>query len=628
MSYFPYEHYREGQAELIEFIRSSLLNRHDLIIEAMSGFGKTVSVLSASLDIAEKLNLSVLYLCRTKREIDRVIEEAKKIQARRYFTFSFIISKSDLCFLYSNQKIDPYSISALCRYAVLNNFCSYWNNCNFLEPDSITKLFAEINNLSSYISQARNFHVCPYEITKRSLFSSKLIILTYNNLFQDVFSASSESLIQDPSRTIIILDEAHNLYDIISELHSFEIAEKDIENSISEAFRLGLIDLAKKMEQLLPFYNKICFLVDKISAHDRRLIKDEFRNFSLNEISILQNLLSKYIRMTTVSPFSKTPYVIKNFIKIYTFINYLLSYLKYENIMMLVENKNGFTALNFVNVDPSDQINTSLKKFWSYIMMSATVGSPKTYYSMLKLDASKTKFYYVEPQNFMQNSLVIVDKGITTKYKRRNQSMFNKIAKRIYTLSNSIPFNIGVFFPSYAVLSSTMEALSYYNFKRPFFKEAPKMSFSEASELCDRYKNNKTNGAVLFGVQGGRFSEGENFQNGEMRVVIVVGLSLPPPTKRLFLKMGYIKRAYSQNAFLIAMLDPAIKKAVQAAGRITRNTLPSIVFLLDSRFSSNLVLDMLPRWMKKNLVSTDLDESPLERILYNSFPIFMSNCTS
>lgn len=621
-TYFPYEKYREGQLELMEHVESSIKSRQNLVIEAMSGFGKTVTVLSAALNIAERLNLSILYLCRTKREIDRVIEESKKIQSKRHFNFSFIISKHDFCLLYSNQKLDAFSINTLCKYSILNNLCSYWTNCSFLEQSVISSLFSNINNLTSYLSQSKILRVCPYEIAKRRFFSSKLVILTYNCVFNDPIFNQTELFVSEPSKTIIILDEAHNLFSTISDQYSFKINEIDIENSIGEAYQLGFIDLGRLLERLSALYNKICFLIDKVSAHDRSLIKNEIKNFPFEGISILHNLLSKYIKGTVTTSLSYTPYVIKNFAKIYTFLNYLLSYLSYKNIFMLVETKKNFPTLFFINVDPTNQIDSFLKRFWSYIMMSATVGSPKVHFSLLNMDPLKTKFYYVEPNFLSQNISVIIDKGITTKYKQRSQQLFRKIAERIYNVSKCVPYNIGIFFSSYAVLLPTLEVFSSFKVNRPIFKESPDLSLKDANELCEKFKESKEKGGILFGVQGGRFSEGENFLNDEMRAVVIVGLSLPPPTKRLFITMSYIKKNYPQNAFLVAMLDPAVKKAVQAAGRITRSNLPSIVLMLDSRFGSSLVLEMLPKWMKRRLILTNLDGCLLERAFTQLSPHF------
>lgn len=258
--------------------------------------------------------------------------------------------------------------------------------------------------------------------------------------------------------------------------------------------------------------------------------------------------------------------------------------------------------------------------------MSATIGSPKIYSTILKLDPIKTKYYSIDFQNLIKKIQVIIDTGLTTKYKERTVDLFKKIAGRIYNICTILPVNVGVFFSSYKVLKETEKVFfTEYDFKRPFFKESPNMTLREADKICSSFKSYKSEGALLFAVQGGRFSEGENFQEGEMRSVIVVGLSLPPPTKQLFLKMSYIKRTLSQNAFLISMLEPAIKKAVQSIGRVTRNTSSSIVFLLDSRFASKSVFGLLPEWIQKNAVCTNLNDNNLEKLLNNLSPLSLQD---
>lgn len=618
MSYFPYQYYREGQLESIEFIKSCIENKQNLIFEATSGYGKTVSALSASLEVAEKLNLSILYLCRTKREIEHVIYETKKIQKRKYFPFSYLFSKNELCLFYQAQNFDNLSLNILCKYANALNLCYYKSNCYFLDQQILSKIIFNTENLESLLLQAKIYHVCPYELLRRLSLSSRLCIMTYNNFLQDLLFSDFTLSSQGYSKTIIILDESHNLLDILSEIYTFKIKEKDIEQSISEAQRLGLHKLVGWISSLYPLFNRICFIIDKISAHDKSLIKNELKSFNLDQINALQNMLSSCLSTAFITSYKSLPYVAKNLIKIHTFLNYLLFYLNRQNILLYVDTNCKEKILTFINVDPTIEFSFLLNNFWSFIMMSATIGSPKIYSTILKLDPIKTKYYSISSQNLIKKIQVIIDTGLTTKYKERTVDLFKKIAGRIYSICAILPVNIGVFFSSYKVLKETEKMLfTLYDVKRPFFKESTNMTLNEADKICSGFKSYKSEGALLFAVQGGRFSEGENFQEGEIRSVIVVGLSLPPPTKQLFLKMSYIKKTFSQNAFLISMLEPAIKKAVQSIGRVTRNTSSSIVFLLDSRFASKSIFGLLPDWIQKNALCTNLDDNKVEKLLNN-----------
>lgn len=74
-SYFPYEEYRPGQEYLINEVYSAVKERAHLTVEAASGFGKTVSVLAGVLPVAMREDLKVVWLAKTHREHERVVDE-------------------------------------------------------------------------------------------------------------------------------------------------------------------------------------------------------------------------------------------------------------------------------------------------------------------------------------------------------------------------------------------------------------------------------------------------------------------------------------------------------------------------------------------------------------------------
>ena len=78
-SFFPYDKYRTNQEEFIQFVQASLIHRKNPIVEAATGFGKTISVLSAVLPVAEKFGKKIVYCCRTHKQMDRVMEELMEI---------------------------------------------------------------------------------------------------------------------------------------------------------------------------------------------------------------------------------------------------------------------------------------------------------------------------------------------------------------------------------------------------------------------------------------------------------------------------------------------------------------------------------------------------------------------
>ena len=60
-----------------------------------------------------------------------------------------------------------------------------------------------------------------------------------------------------------------------------------------------------------------------------------------------------------------------------------------------------------------------------------------------------------------------------------------------------------------------------------------RVSFNqESDEMMSTFKSNHE--CILLAVQGGRFSEGEDFPGDDMAMSIVVGLPLPPPSPTMY----------------------------------------------------------------------------------------------
>ena len=77
--YFPYDSVRPHQDEFISTVYNAVANRRSVLIEGSNGLGKTISALSAVLPVAIEKKLKILYVARTHRQHDRVIEELRAV---------------------------------------------------------------------------------------------------------------------------------------------------------------------------------------------------------------------------------------------------------------------------------------------------------------------------------------------------------------------------------------------------------------------------------------------------------------------------------------------------------------------------------------------------------------------
>ena len=77
----------------------------------------------------------------------------------------------------------------------------------------------------------RETKVCPYYGARHSLHSAELVALPYNILFQ---KETRESFSINLKNQIVIIDEAHNLIDTIAQIHSVEINDLHVTQSLAQ----------------------------------------------------------------------------------------------------------------------------------------------------------------------------------------------------------------------------------------------------------------------------------------------------------------------------------------------------------------------------------------------------------
>lgn len=83
----------------------------------------------------------------------------------------------------------------------------------------------EVNKLG------RETKICPYYGSRHSIKSAEIIALPYNILFQ---KDSRKSFSINLRNQVIIIDEAHNLIDTISSIHSVEITDAHVSQALAQ----------------------------------------------------------------------------------------------------------------------------------------------------------------------------------------------------------------------------------------------------------------------------------------------------------------------------------------------------------------------------------------------------------
>ena len=248
-------------------------------------------------------------------------------------------------------------------------------------------------------------------------------------------------------------------------------------------------------------------------------------------------------------------------------------------------------------VSPAVNLQECLDKGRSTIFFSATL-LPIQYYK--KLLSTKEDNYAVYAQTVFgeQQRFLAVGADVSSKYTRRTEGEFQKIASYIHQAAQGKQGNYIVFFPSYKMMGQVWEsflAIGGVLGEMDCICQESGMGEREREAFLDAFSVKREKTLVAFCVMGGIFAEGIDLKGKSLIGVLIVGTGLPQiSNEREILKDFYQQR--EGLGFEYAFRYPGMNKVLQAAGRVIRTSEDrGIILLLDERFLEEGYQRMFPR---------------------------------
>jgi Rad3-related DNA helicases len=243
---FPYRGFRPFQKEVHDAVYRGLLEEKPVLINAPTGLGKTAAVLTAALRYLLDTETSVHYVVRTRAELEPPVRELSKILNRGVdLDYVVIKSRQDMCCYSSLKKLDYLEFLAECSLLKRMGRCAYY------PPREVQ---APLRSVSTYVKFLCASQSCPYEYARQKMSGAKLVISTYYYVFGREHA--------DLKGRVVIIDEAHSLFDAVTQLHSIVLSEGDLRTAYKEAKKYGFLDEAAKIYRLLTFIKRSAGAVD------------------------------------------------------------------------------------------------------------------------------------------------------------------------------------------------------------------------------------------------------------------------------------------------------------------------------------------------------------------------------
>ncbi|MDP6155604.1 MAG: helicase C-terminal domain-containing protein [Candidatus Thermoplasmatota archaeon] len=607
---FPFGNIRGGQIDFLNDCKKAFNQGMHLVAYAPTGIGKTVASLVPALEEAIKQKKTILFLTSKQSQHKMAVDTLRSIYHRSPYLLELlkktpprdalrenahsgavnlivvdIISKQDMC---------PRSFARE-YHAVFNEFCKMEKKikkCPYIKGKK-TNVYRNIEEEILHVDELKEMAVshmmCPHMAALAVAKYAHVVICDYNYLFSDIADVMLEKMDLELDDIIAIVDEAHNLPDRIRSHLSGDITLNRMRDAMSELQEVDpqLHHFVKQMKDV--FAN----IFSTIGEGREKIVP---KKKLLNDVeAILQGTLDgpmdvKKFYDRLIVEGEKRLEAGKGTSTILHLGEFLQTWSKDQPGTVRFGSTKGKTSLCYRLLDPSTISGPVFSGLHSAVLMSGTLFPPRMYGDVLGLGFERTVLReYRSPFPRENRPIYIVDE-VTTLYRKRGPDMYRKMADTITEASGTFPGNLAVFFPSYALLQEIEIELSDKWLPKQLVIEERSMKKAEKERLFQKLERLRyMGGGILLGVQGGSLSEGTDYPDGLLKMVIVVGIPLAPPSLEVELLISYYKKLFGQSkGYKYSYLFPALSRVLQAAGRCIRSEEDrGVVILMDRRFGQS-----------------------------------------
>ena len=601
---FPFP-YREGQKELVTYVYQTIYHKRKLFLEAPTGVGKTIStVFPAVKSMGEGLIEKIFYL--TAKTITRTVaQECFGLLQQNGLQMKTIVltAKDKICFMKQEEtaKEEAECNPEACPYAD-----GHYDRINDAMYDLLThEAHFTREKVQAY---AAKHQVCPFELSLDMSLFADAVICDYNYVFDPrVYLKRFFADGLGKRDYVFLIDETHNLLDRGREMYSAAL----LKDSFLGTKRL-VKELSPRIAKLLDKCNKELLVMKRQCESYRR--EEEIDSFvrMLNHLyAAIDDFLDEHDTFPNKKELLDFYFEAAHFLNIYEIMDE--NYVVYSQLL-----DNGDFMLKLFCVNPARNLRQCMHKGRSTILFSATL-LPIQYYKKL-LGGEPTDYEVYAKSTFDEKKKALfIANDVTSKYARRSEREFLRIAEYIYEVVRQRHGNYMVFLPSHLFLEQVYRCFMEGYYQADFMEcivQEDYMSEAKREEFLLRFHQEAADASVLIGfcVMGGIFSEGIDLKRDSLIGAVIVGTGIPQVgCERELLKQHF--DAQGENGFDYAYRYPGMNKVLQSAGRVIRTAEDiGVVALLDERFLEPQYRRMFPReWSQYEVVSVSGIAGRVER---------------
>lgn len=578
---FPYPSYRKGQKLLSYNVYKCIEDEKRLFVQAPTGTGKTIGVLYPAIKSLGEGKLDRIFYITAKTTTRGIAEKAYKLLEQQGLRLKVLsLTAKDKQCLNEIKNCTP-------------EHCPFIEGFQYRSKRVVKSLLKKHDFFSreTIREAALRHNLCPFELSLDLALSCDLIICDYNYVFDPRVYLKRFFQQKGYEEYLILVDEAHNLFDRTREMYSASICVKELSEIIKE-IKKDLPDITKSLRGL----KKAMSSIEKSIKDDLLDSGGQSYYASSDAPGALKEPLEDFIIKTEnwmITNDEEKPYAEK-------LATLFFDLLHFKNILGLfspqyrtfITGQKSSLKLSLLCMDPAPMLDRTMSTARCTVLFSATL-SPLWYFKSILGGRSEDVTLRL-PSPFPRENLLLVNEDtIETRYHYRAQFL-HATAKAIYDWSMGRKGNIMVFFPSYKYLLDVLGIFREFEGDYEILCQDRDMDEPSRDAFLAEFEKHGDRTRIAFCVMGGVFGEGIDLTGNRLTGVIIIGVGLPQVCPEQEILRAYFD-SLGKSGFTFAYTYPGINKVLQAAGRLIRTeTDRGALLLIDSRFATYEYQKLLP----------------------------------
>lgn len=577
---FPFPEFRKGQRKMCASVYRAIRDGNKQVIQAPTGIGKTLGALFPAIKAMGENHTDKIFYLTARNTAQSIAMQAYEMMSRAGLLIKTlqITAKEKVC-LTPGSTCTPENCIYLSGYdekagKILSGL--------FKETDCFSREFIE--------NAAREYNICPFELSLDLSLKADLIICDYNYAFDPRVYLKRFFQERTGEKICLLVDEAHNLPDRAREMYSAQIKRSQL-RIMYRNIKIALPSVAKELKKLrtefLKYIGQLPGLWDSSSLPWAWSVSEPPESI----ISPVEKFLYSAEKIFE----DETPYPFKE--ELFSFFFDLAHFIKiYDlfagNYTTFIYREKGDITLRLFCLDPAPMLKKRMDAAKSTILFSATLSPPAYFKEVLGCDEN-TGFLMLPSPFPRENLYLFIEDSISTRYRHREGTV-SRLVKFIHDITSIKNGNYLVFFPSFSYMRNAVKEYQDMFPDDKLIVQEINMDENQRQAFLGNFSAYNESSLIAFAVMGGIFSEGIDLKGELLSGAIVVGVGLPQicPERDIIKEYYQVKTG---RGFDFAYTYPGINKVQQAAGRVIRSEEDrGFVILIDDRFATPRYIKILP----------------------------------